>query len=317
MTFQKGQLSGVFKTCNTLARLVQHITQLATHRFVAVPAITPDLYEKCGEIRYDVFAKEKHWEKANLMGVELNGSDNYSEAILVKDRQSQDYVGTIRLVYGQHQGQDKELPMEELFSQDSDVRRLIQSYRDQGIPICEVSRLAVLRGVRNQGKVRGLSAASTALYAAKIALEKKRGIKTAFAIVEPGLLKCFTRLNLPIKQIGEGVEHHGKRVPIMMDVDALERKIPFVFRFIYKAIRNDLEKVFATQNVQPLRPLPEAWNGSPGNVLSLRERFDVLSFLRRGIENPETVTQGVLQRARVRAQGHQDDVPKSGPMPLL
>lgn len=235
---------------------IREYFNLMTYAYQVLPAVTNDLKHHAHKVRHNVYCAELNYEETNLDGTEKDEYDHHSTQMVVYSRIEKSYIGCVRLVHGQHGGNNHHMPLEH-HCQNGLNHQLMSMIKNSGHKYAEVSRLAIDREYRHIGRKksdRGLgkrpssksSCVLLSLYLGVFSLAKQQNIRYLFAIVEPRLLKNLHHHSVPAIQIGEGVDHRGLRVPIMIDVEDIERIIPKVMRPLYSAIHRDVSKLLDT-----------------------------------------------------------------------
>ncbi len=204
------------------------------------------------KIRHKVYCSEFKYEDTRDTEMEEDEFDNHSSHMVVYSRSHKSYIGCARLVHGRHEGVSKELPFEHHCANQID-HKILNSIKNSGHEYAEVSRLTIEKNFRNMGQKKGKKSLSRqknynafaliTLYLGVQAMARQQGIRYLFAIVEPRLLKNLHHHNVPAIQIGKGVDHRGLRVPIMIDVEDIERIIPSALKPVYNNIKRDVKDV--------------------------------------------------------------------------
>lgn len=227
-----------------------------THGYQVLPAVTAELQHHAHKVRHNVYCAELNYEDHNPDGVEKDQYDHHSTQMVVYSRTNKSYIGCVRLVHGEHAGNHYHMPFEH-HCKNGLNRQLMSIIKSSGHKYAEVSRLAIDRNYRHIGRHkskagltkkygnRNSSCALVSLYLGVIATAKQQGIRYLFAIVEPRLLKNLERHSVPAVQIGEGLDHRGLRLPIMIDLHEVENIIPKLMRPLYSAIHRDVSKMLA------------------------------------------------------------------------
>lgn len=205
--------------------------------FAIVHADSKELLEQVYRLRYQVYCVENDWEnhKQNSNGLETDEFDCHSAHCLLIHKDSGLALGSVRLVLrSPNIPLDRTFPLQRLC--DLDIFHNEQYLSSAG----EVSRFCVSKEFRRR--------ATDTLYAsvsnqdhniandAEIKNLNKRiipygpigliraifemGIKTdtisAFATMEPSLIRVLNTLGLTFELIGKPIEHRGIRQPLIM-----------------------------------------------------------------------------------------------------
>lgn len=242
-----------------LSYKINEAWHLLTHSYRVVPAVSHELAHEAYKIRHKVYCSELNFEEINHQEIERDQYDDHSSQLVVFHKREKAYVGCARLVHGYHDGAHFPLPFEHHCHGRLD-ETIIQKIKESGEKYAEISRLAIDREFRHKGHskkfglpqeskakslaVRSAKSASIllSLYLGLQALSKEQGVRYVFAIVEPRLLKNFHKHGIPAVQVGQGIDHRGLRVPIVIDIHEFETCMPLAFRRLYKNIRKDVGK---------------------------------------------------------------------------
>ncbi|HJT50814.1 MAG TPA: hypothetical protein VJ734_02615, partial [Nitrosospira sp.] len=125
--------------------------------------------------------------------------------------------------------------------------------------VAEVSRLAVIAGYRRRkgeaSKAIGISDDDfemfqsrrfpyipTSLYLSTLELARLNKIDILFFLTEERLARHFIKLGFNLKFIGGAVEHHGLRVPSMVDVGKTISNMRRNLLPLYRTIAADIER---------------------------------------------------------------------------
>lgn len=250
----KGHLKeGFVFLCLNYWENLKEMFNLMTHAYKVVAADNEDLRKESFRIRHSVYCSELKYEESRDTGLEEDEFDNHATHMVIYSRSHKSYVGCARLVHGRHNGVARSMPFEHHCGDQID-HKILNSIKNSGHEYAEVSRLAIEKNFRGstmrKDKQSSLSRkkssnafALLSLYLGILAASKQQGVRYLFAIVEPRLLKNLHNHNVPAIQIGKGVDHRGLRVPIMIDVEDIERIIPAALRPVYDAIRRDIKSL--------------------------------------------------------------------------
>ncbi len=240
---------------------IKETFNLMTYAYKVVAADNEDLQKEAFKIRHKVYCSELKYEESRDTGLEEDEFDSYSTHMVIYSRSHKSYVGCARLVHGRHNGVMRSMPFEHHCGDQID-HKILNSIKNSGHEYAEVSRLAIEKNFRASKASKDKNArlarkksnnafALLSLYLGIQAAAKQQGIRYLFAIVEPRLLNHLHNHNVPAIQIGKGVDHRGLRVPIMIDVEDIERIIPSALKPMYNAIRRDIK------SLKPVSVTPE------------------------------------------------------------
>lgn len=229
-------------------------------KFQLVVANTPELLKEVHKIRYDVYCRELNYETPENCpsGMEQDIYDKRSIHCLLKHRSSGIYAGCVRIVLADPAHPEAPFPFENIcrHSLDSDSIELTKLPR---YSFCEVSRLAVRSEFRKcQESIQMHKAFSgqsslvheerkhfpliaLGLYLAGISVALEFGVDI-FAMMEPRLSRHLRRYGFPSRQIGELVEHRGKRAPFQLFREAILKKLQPNTYELLQTIRSDIQR---------------------------------------------------------------------------
>jgi N-acyl amino acid synthase of PEP-CTERM/exosortase system len=80
------------------------------------------------------------------------------------------------------------------------------------------------------------------LYLSTFELARLNGIDTLFVLTEERLASHFSKLGFDLRYIGGPVQHHGERLPSMMNVGVTIHNMRTNLRLLYHTIAADIEK---------------------------------------------------------------------------
>lgn len=203
---------------------------------------TSDLRTVC-QLRYQVYVNEWRFEKAedHPGGVEKDEYDQHSIHLYACSKDSEDVVGTVRLILGA----ERSLPIENHFK----ISQLPPGVRRE--QTAEISRLAISKEFRCRTLERLFSCTEQGtdkkmhplkedikdfrrryehqlvrgLYICLYRESKIRGLTHLFTIMSKGLHKILKRWGLGFEQIGPARDYHGVRSPYLINIDDLEKSL--------------------------------------------------------------------------------------------
>ena len=223
--------------------------------FGVVRATTDELRSEAYAIRHRVYCEELGFEPIRVDGLERDEYDARAEHVLLGSIATSQFVACARLVQSGVAGPGETLPIEATCAATLGARweNLRRAKR-----IAELSRLAVTadfrrrKGEHDRELAIGEADFGTpsrprfpyipgALALAGVALARRLAIDGIALLAEPQVASQLWRLGLHLQQLGGPVQHHGTRVPFVLDVpDALERMRAFM-KPLYRTIERDLD----------------------------------------------------------------------------
>ena len=224
--------------------------------FEIVPAYTDELKTEAFRVRHQVYCKDLKFESERSSELETDEYDTHSLHLLIRFIKTNEFVGCTRIILPQPGVSGYSLPFEEMCASTLD-----QSIVDSLPRNCigEVSRLAVIsRFRRRRGDMKASVTISDedygtvdqprfpfipiGLYIGTIELARKHGINYLFMLTEKRLACHFERLGANVQFIGDSIDHRGKRIPSMLNIDEIISNMRLIFRPLYRAIAADIKK---------------------------------------------------------------------------
>jgi N-acyl amino acid synthase of PEP-CTERM/exosortase system len=223
--------------------------------FTAVRASSEALRREAFAIRHAVYCDELRYEAPRPDGLEHDEFDLRAEHLLLDSVEQRRPIACARLIRASSLAGREPLPLELVCGATLGARwsNLSQSRR-----IAELSHLAVVREFRRRSgeDARDVSIGDAdfgtasrprfpyipvGLCLAALALARRVDIDALVVLAEPQLALHLARLGIPLQQIGGPVQHHGTRVPYLMDVDVVAAGLRAYMRPLYDVIGQDLD----------------------------------------------------------------------------
>ena len=234
------------------------LTEHFAHYFELVVANTPQLKREVFSIRYQVYCQELNYEPPSNFpdGLETDEYDIRSIHYLLKHRSSGIYAGCVRVVLPELDNPAAIFPSEKACSRHFD---LISRPRSD---FCEISRLAVLSRFRrrkgeqkipegiiyfsenqldNSLNRRSFPIIALSLYWACIGTGPSLNLDV-LALMEPRLARHFRHYGIISQQIGELVEHRGKRGFFIIKPNEFRNSIKAEVKELFDFIDAEREK---------------------------------------------------------------------------
>ncbi len=201
-------------------------------RFEVFFADTPESKRWHYRLRYQVYCKDTHFEDpiCHPDGLERDEYDSVSAHFLVRSRETGEWVGAMRLVFGLL----PELPLAKYgqFSTEflrrprqlyAEVSRLcvIEKYRGRQMRQVVMRRREADSRVVNIAERRREPEIVLGLIRAAHAYVEERGVRQGFFFVSDPLARILKRIPLNINAAGPASYHRGKRRPYFWDTDSL------------------------------------------------------------------------------------------------
>ncbi len=227
--------------------------------FAILPARGELLRQQAYRIRYQVYAEELGWEdKARFPeGYETDEYDAVSESCLLQHRESQQFVGCVRLIMAGAAGAAI-FPFEIALRHAGHALDCPGLQPDWRVGAGEISRVAVISQFRRRRNEqnhpdnppddepdviperRVFPHIAMGLYLGAAALGLSRGLERVFAIMEPKLARRLRSYGIEFEQVGAPLEHHGLRIPYCLLRDSFERNMAPPIRALLDTILADL-----------------------------------------------------------------------------
>jgi N-acyl amino acid synthase of PEP-CTERM/exosortase system len=188
--------------------------------------------EKAFRIRYDIYCAEYGFEDAKKFSQELekDSFDDTAQQVLLIHKPSGEAVGTARVIPPNARKLTDSFPLQEAFS----CPQLSSQYNLQRMG--EISRLCVLKDFRGKASLKGKTGLNPldAIYgkfASKLIkfgpmglirstfeMSVDRKLDHACAVMETRLIRSLERLGILCDRIGPVLDYHGKRQPVIIDL---------------------------------------------------------------------------------------------------
>lgn len=224
----------------------KEIFALFRNQYEVIPALTPELKAIAYQLRYKVYCQEFGFEGENSAEMEQDEYDHHSTQILLFFKPLNKFIGCARFVHGQIGDTQYKLPLQYM-TEDPATHEPINTARLYSENIAEVSRLAIDRDYRHLNRAGGSSTSTVRSSCALLALllgvqafAKQSNTKYMYAVVEKKLWNTMNKLKIPVRPLGEHVEHRGKRYPIMLNRDEIENIVPVYLRPICSGIEQKM-----------------------------------------------------------------------------
>jgi len=229
--------------------------------FEIVPALTNTLRNEVFRVRHQVYCEELQYESIQANKLEIDEYDSHALHLLIRNTQTNEFIGCTRIIRPQSENPSYLLPFEKLCAEALD-RSIINPSQFPRHNIGEVSRLAVISSYRRRrgDSNRAINISEEdygtlnqprfpyipiALYFGTVELARINNINYLFLLTEDRLANHFKKLGADVQVIGNSIEHHGKRVPSMLNVNQIISDIRFIFRPLYHQISTDIKKHIA------------------------------------------------------------------------
>lgn len=238
------QLATVYRNAQAPFQPTKHSAAAAAFHqsFTAEIADTDELRREVYRLRYQVYCAERGYEDPDQFaaGLEADSFDERASHALVRHRVSGLVVGVVRLISRGGAGESNFLPMEEASAHVFDPE-LLKQFDHTSQQVAEVSRFAVSKdAVSAAMRIAGHSAMYTVaddgtqlpavaparliawgLIAILFRMSNELGVDQWMALMERSLARHLSRLGIDFHGIGPIIDYHGKRQPMIANVDDL------------------------------------------------------------------------------------------------
>lgn len=197
------------------------------HEYETILADTGEARRIHHQIRYRVFCEETGFEDGQAFPAneEFDQWDRHAVPFIVRTRQTQEWVATLRLILPK-----ASLPSQQLCMLDRGAIAKIKPHE-----VGEISRLCVLPTFRCRRRAPGRrrntvvnhqheSEITLGLLRAAAAYSQKMQIRYWYVLTTGGLARLMSRMHLPLHPIGDGIEHRGTRYPFLAHIEKCQAR---------------------------------------------------------------------------------------------
>ena len=209
--------------------------------FEIVPALSPALKDEVFMVRHQVFCEDLGFEPQTPDRRENDQYDAQSLHLLIRSVRTGEFVGCTRIIRVLPHDTQPLLPFELICAGAIDLS-IVDPAALPRHSIAEISRLAIIAKYRRRKGERDTPAHISdgdfgtqdrprfpyilvGLYMGTIELARMHDIETLFVLTEPRLALHFRKLGIEIHTVGTPVEHHGTRIPSMMNTSTVCEQI--------------------------------------------------------------------------------------------
>jgi len=224
-------------------------------------ALDDGLRDEVFRIRHSVYCEDLQFESTRPDGREIDHYDAHSVHCLLRTATEPFRpVGCTRVVLTNPRDPAAPLPFEVSCAAALD-RSIIDPARLPRERIAEISRLAVHRDYRRRrgeehtpvhidnsdfsdGERPRFPFVPTSLLLGAVALAELSGIDSVFVLTEPRLAAHFGKLGVEVIQIGQPIEHRGRRIPSVMHVEEIIRNMRPILHPLWHLVRAEIGRGF-------------------------------------------------------------------------
>jgi len=225
--------------------------QQFAEQFELVEANTAELISMCKKLRYQIYCEERgHLSADSFVKMEEDHYDEHSIQTLLRDKVSNEYIATVRLILSHKTEKRFHYPLEEhIDEKNHEAIDMINSVpKDQ---TAEISRFSISKQFRKRYKnlthvtdkehgprnSRNIDALITiGLFKAITKMSVENNVTNWLAFMEPSLLRLLSRLGVSFDTHGPLLDYCGKRYPCKNTVEdvlnGIKKVKPEVWRLI-------------------------------------------------------------------------------------
>lgn len=188
---------------------------LLTEEYKIVLVTSPEHLQAVKNIRAEVFVPrlEMSFEELEARDFLINRDDNQSFIYLLQHKPTEEYVGSIRVIFINEKTPIQVIPMQ----RDGKVEGIEDLTQKR--PICEISRLSLVKSLPehqdfSMAKLRTLLSMSL-MSATRINFFLYH-YANIFAIMEHSLHRILKRQSVAFEPIGDAVDYYGVRFPFVI-----------------------------------------------------------------------------------------------------
>jgi len=191
---------------------------LLTEEYSLILAATEKDFHAVKTMRAEVFSTKYNMLPKLLesKGYLFSPDDKQSFIYLLRHNSTGKYVGTVRVFFINEHTPVQKMPMQK----DGNVKNI--EHITQNLPICEISRGALIQDIPDYKHFSKLKLRTMLTYGLMIATRINFTLypyATIFSIMEPPMHRILKRQKVNFRQIGDAVDYYGMRIPY-----ATERK---------------------------------------------------------------------------------------------
>jgi len=234
------------------------ITSLFDQYFSVIPANTEQLIKKVYNIRHQVYCEELGFEAERANHLEFDEYDLRSSHCLLFHKPSQTYAGCVRLIMVPPHDTDVKFPFE--ITSGTHLKWGIEPPTEhERYRYAETSRLAITAQFRrrrgetkspdggseaienaNADERRNFPSVALGLYLAATAIAIDKDLEGVFAIMEPRLARQLRFFGFLFEQVGEIIDHRGKRAPFLINTKQVSKTLKAEYLELLTNIQNQV-----------------------------------------------------------------------------
>lgn len=195
--------------------MLQKAFHLLTEEYSIVLATNAEHLQAVKDIRAEVFVArlEMSFEELEARNFLINKDDKQSFIYLLQHNATKKYVGSVRIIFINENTPIQIMPMQ----RDGRVEGIDHLTKD--LPICEISRLALIKSLPKHPDY-SMSQLRTMLSIALMSATRINFFlyhySRIFAIMERSLHRILKRQSVAFELIGDAVDYYGVRFPFVI-----------------------------------------------------------------------------------------------------
>ena len=237
--------------------------------FELVPALSEELKNEAFRVRHQVYCEDLNYDSQRDSKYETDTHDINALHLLMKSVRLNKFIGCTRLIRPSIDDPYQPFPFEKYCGNTLDYSKVGSLLLSRN-KIAEVSRLAVISefrrrkgeserpinlsdedyGISNHGHFR-FPYIPLGLFIGTVELAYIHHIDILFMLTEKRLAIHFSKLGASLDFIGPPVEHHGVRVPSMVNTVEIIKNMKPIFRPLYNLISKAINESFSRSAQNP------------------------------------------------------------------
>lgn len=195
--------------------MLDKVFHLLTEEYSLTLATTQKDFQAVKEVRSDVFVNRyaKYPDLKKSEWFLFSQDDEQAFIYLLQHKATKKYVGSVRVFFINEQTPVKNMPMQ----RDGKVKDI--EHLTQDLPICEISRLALIKNIPEH-KDFPMTQLRTLLSMALMSATRINFFlyhySKIFAIMERSLHRILRRQSVSFEPIGDAVDYYGVRFPFVI-----------------------------------------------------------------------------------------------------
>lgn len=185
------------------------VIHLLTKEYALILATTKEDFQAVKELRSDVIS-HNYPELKEIKPYLFSQDDEQSFIYLLQHRATKKNIGSVRVFFLNKHTPIQQIPMEK----DFHIKNI--KHLSENIPICEISRGALIQDIPNYKHFSRLKLRTMLTYGLMVATRINfilYAYSIVFSIMESSLHRILKRQGVNFEQIGEPINYYGLRIP--------------------------------------------------------------------------------------------------------